>query len=154
MKKFVAAAGAAVFLFACKSNEPAEKVPEPTPAEPAPAEAAPAEPAPAEAAPTLDGKSFAVETKDAAGKVDPDTLVFKDGKFESTACQEWGFSTSSYATAMVDGKLTFTVTTESAKEGKISWKGTVDGDKVSGEYEWVKDGQAPVKYSFASKAAE
>jgi hypothetical protein len=98
---------------------------------------------------SLDGKSFAgTFTEKGKAKGDADTLVFKDGKFRSTACDAYGFSEASYKAAAKDGATSFEVTTESPKEGTMKWKGTVRGGRIEGTAVWMKKGQADINYTF------
>ena len=87
---------------------------------------------------SLDGKTFAVETGE-KGKSggDKDTLTFKDGNFRSAGCDQYGFGDGAY-TSTVDGEsIRFEAVTTSPKKGKMTWKGTVNGDKIEVSYVWV-----------------
>lgn len=100
----------------------------------------------------LDGKTFAGEMGEAGkDKGDEDELVFKDGKFLSVACQEYGFGDAPYTAAVSGDTTTFETETVSAKEGKMKWTGTVTGDKLEGTVMWYKEGQAPVEYWFKTE---
>jgi len=86
----------------------------------------------------LDGKTFVVETGE-KGKSggDKDTLTFKDGNFHSVGCDQYGFGDGSY-TAIVNGdSIRFEAVTTSPTKGKMTWKGTVQGDKIEVGYVWV-----------------
>jgi len=86
----------------------------------------------------LDGKTFVVETGE-KGKSggDKDTLTFKGGNFHSVGCDQYGFGDGSY-TAIVNGdSIQFEAVTTSATKGKMTWKGTVKGDKIEVGYVWV-----------------
>lgn len=97
----------------------------------------------------LDGKSFAgTFTEKGKTKGDKDTLVFKDGKFRSTACDSYGFTEAAYTAAAKDGATSFEATTESPKEGTMKWMGTVRGDRIEGAAVWMKKGQADISYTF------
>ncbi|MFZ5478161.1 MAG: hypothetical protein ACOZNI_15450 [Myxococcota bacterium] len=91
----------------------------------------------------LDGKTFAVTLVDPAKKADPDTLVFASDTFESTMCKPYGFATAKYAVGK-DGVVTVEAT--SPTEGTARWSLTVTGEHVSGTMDWVKAGQATVRY--------
>lgn len=86
----------------------------------------------------LDGKTFMVETGE-KGKSggDKDTLIFKDGNFHSTACDQYGFGDGAYTSTAIGDSIQFEAITTSPTKGKISWKGTVKGDKIDVSYVWV-----------------
>jgi len=86
----------------------------------------------------LDGRTFAVETGD-KGKTasDKDVLIFKEGKFHSTGCDQYGFGDGAYTAAAKSDGIYFEAETTSPKKGKISWKGTVQGDKIDVRYVWT-----------------
>ena len=97
----------------------------------------------------LDGKTFVAESgeKGKPAGLENETIHFANGKFHSVACDAYGFGDGAYtATAAPDGSVRWTAETSSPKEGKISWKGTVTGDKIDGTYVWTKTGQAPIEY--------
>lgn len=97
----------------------------------------------------LDGNSFAgTFTEKGKTKGDPDTLVFKDGKFRSTACDAYGFGDAAYTATASGGGTTFEATTTSPKEGTMKWKGTVKRDAIAGTAVWMKKGQADITYTF------
>jgi hypothetical protein len=86
----------------------------------------------------LDGKTFVVETGE-KGKSggDKDTLTFKNGNFRSAGCDQYGFGDGAY-TSTVDGEsIQFEAVTTSPTKGKMTWKGTVKGDKIEVNYVWV-----------------
>lgn len=86
----------------------------------------------------LDGKTFAVETGDKGkGGSDKDTLDFRNGRFHSAGCDKYGFGDGAYTAAEKDGKVSFEAETTSPSKGKISWKGTVQGDKIEVSYSWL-----------------
>jgi len=102
----------------------------------------------------LDGKAFAA-TVGEAGKPsgEKDELIFKDGKFRSTACDRYGFRVAPYTTTTgPTGSTAFDATTVSPKEGKIHWQGQVRGDAVAGTYVWTKLGQKDIHYWFKGTA--
>ena len=100
------------------------------------------------AAGPLDGKTFVAESgeqgKPAAGP--KDTLVFRDGKLRSTACDTYGFGDGTYTSMSHPGALMIHARTESAKEGVIVWNFTVRGEALEGNYVWTKQGQKPITY--------
>jgi hypothetical protein len=115
----------------------------------APVAAAEAKPGP------LDGKSFAGETGEKGkAKGDPESFVFRDGKFDPIQCHPYGFSAAPYTARSEAGAVSFESETVSAKEGKMLWKGTVRGDALEGTMVWSKEGQAPLEYWFRAKLTE
>ena len=101
---------------------------------------------------TLDGRSFAIVTGE-KGKppTERETLIFQDGKFHSTGCDPYGFTEAVYRVKPAPrGGISFEADTTSAKEGKIHWQGTVQGESVQGTFVWTKAGQPPIEYTFKS----
>ena len=86
----------------------------------------------------LDGKTFAVETGE-KGKSggDKDTLTFKDGNFRSAGCDQYGFGDGAYTSSVQGDSIQFEAVTTSTTKGKMTWKGTVTGDKIEVTYVWV-----------------
>lgn len=107
------------------------------------------------AAGMLDGKTFegmgAEKGKEATDK-DKDTLIFADGKFRSTGCDQFGFTPAAYTATKNGDAIDFESTATSEKEGSIHWKGTVKGDAVEGTYVWTKPGQKEIEYWFKGTA--
>jgi hypothetical protein len=98
---------------------------------------------------SLDGKTFLGESgeKGKPAMAEKDTLRFENGRFRSVACDAYGFGDAAYtATAGADGSVRWTAETTSPKEGKIEWKGTVQGDRIEATYVWTKAGQKPIEY--------
>ena len=95
----------------------------------------------------LDGMAFVGEVgKEGKASGDPDELIFGQGTFRSTACDQYGFGDGPY-TAAVDGDtITFNAETVSAKEGRMEWSGTVTGVTLEGTAMWRKEGKAPETY--------
>ncbi len=120
-----------------------------------PAQSTVAQPStPSEMAPTLDGRSFLVQVTDPTGAVEPDTLRFANGMFDSIECTQYGFTPTKYEVSIKDGAMEFVATASSDKEGVMNWKGTVTGNKISGQYEWVKEGQATATATFKGSDVE
>ena len=99
----------------------------------------------------LDGKTFSVNISEYGkdGQPRADDLIFNDGKFSSTECAQYGFGDAVYESAKKDGKILFEATTNSDKEGTIEWEGKVDGDNISGNFMWSKQGQDPIFYTYS-----
>jgi hypothetical protein len=110
-----------------------------------------ATPAAAEKQP-LDVATFVgTMTEKGKTKADPDQLVFKDGKFRSTACDVYGFPETPYTSTVGDGATRFEAIATSPKEGTMKWKGTVKGSTIEGTAVWIKKGQADMHYTFEGK---
>lgn len=106
------------------------------------------------AAALLDGKTFhgeCVLKGKAAETPTPDDLVFKDGKFLSTACVKYGFKEAPYTAKTVGEAVAWESTTVSASEGTMTWKGTVKGDSGEATFIWTKAGQNPSEWNFKGK---
>lgn len=80
----------------------------------------------------LDDKTFSGQmTPKGEAKGDADDFEFKDGKFHSTACDRYGFDSSTY-TATESGKSVLFEATTHSGESTITWKGEANGGRVSG----------------------
>ena len=86
----------------------------------------------------LDGKTFVVETGE-KGKSggDKDTLTFRDGNFHSAGCDRYGFGDGAYTSTVNGDSIRFEAVTTSPSKGKMTWKGTVYGDKIEVSYVWM-----------------
>jgi len=79
----------------------------------------------------LDGRSFQgvfLERGKTSG--DADTIIFKDGRFRSTACDKYDYSDAAYKTTTVGDSVRFEAETVSPKYGKLLWTGNVRGGKL------------------------
>ena len=80
---------------------------------------------------TLDGRIFQgvfLERGKTSG--DADTLSFKDGRFRSSACDQYGYSDATYKTVATGDTVRFEAETASPKYGKLFWTGTIHGSKL------------------------
>lgn len=101
---------------------------------------------PAFASGALDGKRFdGVFLERGKTSGDADTLTFRDGRFRSSACDKYGYSDAAYKTSTVGDATVFEAETESARYGKLVWKGTVRGDKLDATVMAIRSGKAPVE---------
>ena len=94
----------------------------------------------------LDGKSYHglfIEKGNSTG--DPDTLVFANGRFRSTACDQYGYGDAVYSAIDSGGTIHFNAETQSPRYGKLVWKGEVTGDKLKGDILMVQDGKPPIE---------
>ena len=105
----------------------------------------------AAAADSLDGKTFNIKLTEYGkdGQPTDDELIFKDGTFFSSECEQYGFGPATYESASKNGATLFEATTSSEKEGKIEWEGKVEGDNITGNFMWSKPGQEPILYTYA-----
>lgn len=104
---------------------------------------APASPA---LAGSLDGRSFEgvfLERGKTSG--DADTLIFKDGRFRSTACDRYGYSDAGYRTTAEGDGMRFEAETHSPKYGKLQWSGVVRGGKLDATVMMLQPGKPAVE---------
>jgi len=91
----------------------------------------------------LDGRSFdgiVLECGKTSG--DADRLIFQGGRFRSTACDQYGYGDGAYTATRSGEAVVFEAETESAKYGKLLWKGVVRGPRLDGTMTMVRDGRA------------
>jgi hypothetical protein len=100
----------------------------------------------------LDGQTYTVKVwVEGDTKTNPDNLSFKNGKFFSTDCEQWGFKSAAYKATKHPGHIDFEVKATSAKEGTVHWKGKVDNKGIKGSFLWTKKGQKDMTYLFEGK---
>ena len=90
----------------------------------------------------LDGRNFVgivLECGKTAG--DADTIIFKDGRFRSTACDRYDYGDGAYTASAADGAVSFAAQTESPKYGKLLWRGVVRGRRLDATLTMVRDGK-------------
>jgi hypothetical protein len=91
----------------------------------------------------LDGRNFhgvVLECGKTSG--DADTLIFKGGRFRSTACDQYGYGDGPYTATRSGDSVLFEAETESPKYGKLLWKGVVRGPRLDGTMTMVREGRA------------
>ncbi len=94
----------------------------------------------------LDGKRFdGVFMERGKTSGDADTLTFNNGRFRSSACDKYGYSDATYKTSTQGDATVFEAETESARYGKLLWKGIVRGEKLDATVMSIRDGKAPVE---------
>jgi len=94
----------------------------------------------------LDGRRFDgvfIERGKTSG--DADTLIFKDGRFRSTACDRYGYSDAPYKATAAGDALQFEAETESPRYGRLLWKGVVRDGKLDATAVAVRQGKPPVE---------
>jgi hypothetical protein len=73
---------------------------------------------------------------------DADSLIFKNGRFRSTACDRYEYGDGAYTAVTSGDAVTFSAETESPKYGKLRWNGVVRGKRLDGTLTMLRDGQA------------
>ena len=94
----------------------------------------------------LDGRSFQgvfIERGKTSG--DADTLTFRNGRFHSSACDQYGYGDAAYKTAATGDAVRFEVETQSAKYGKLLWNGVIRGGKLDATVMMVQNGKSPIE---------
>ena len=95
---------------------------------------------------TLDGRRFeGVFLVRGKTSGDADTLLFQGGRFRSTACDRYGYSDAAYRVVPAGDALAFEAETQSAKHGKLVWRGVIRGDYLNATATMVRDGKPPVE---------
>ena len=100
----------------------------------------------AHAGSNLDGRSFQgvfLERGKTSG--DADTLIFKDGRFRSTACDKYGYSDAAYKTSAEGDAVRFEAETQSPKYGKLVWNGVVRGGKLDATVMMMQPGKSAIE---------
>jgi hypothetical protein len=95
---------------------------------------------------TLDGRRFdGVFLERGKTSGDADTLTFQGGRFRSSACDRYGYGDAPYRASAAGDAIAFEAETESARYGKLRWKGLVRGDKLDATATMVREGKAPIE---------
>jgi hypothetical protein len=95
---------------------------------------------------SLDGRRFdGVFIQRGKTSGDADTLVFRDGRFRSTACDRYGYSDAAYRTASLGDATRFEAETESAKHGRLVWSGVVRAGKLDATATMVRSGKQDIE---------
>ncbi|MEO1154828.1 MAG: hypothetical protein AAFX59_13320 [Pseudomonadota bacterium] len=88
----------------------------------------------------LDGRAFAVEANlSASDTPETDTLLFRDGMFQSVDCEKYcAFGWTPYQTWTEGETVHFTVTTQCpTAPHTVVWHGRVTGDDLTVEMSWT-----------------
>jgi hypothetical protein len=72
---------------------------------------------------------------------DADTVIFKDGRFRSTACDRYEYGDGPYTATATGDAIAFEAKTESPKYGTLLWRGMVRGQRLDGTLTMVRDGK-------------
>ena len=108
---------------------------------------------------SLDGKVFVTDAGEKGKPADEkaDIITFKDGKFHSSSCDQYGYNKGIYKTSAEGDAIVFEVETQSDKDGRLVWKGSVRGDQIEGNFMHYRKGgffnsnPAPVEHWFKGK---
>ena len=102
----------------------------------------------------LDGRTFSgvvLECGKTSG--DAETITFRNGRFDSSACKAYGYGDGPYTAAAAADGLAFEAQTESPQYGRLVWKGVVRGARLDGTLTMLKDGKpAGEKWVVAGEA--
>ena len=108
------------------------------------------------AAGPLDGKVFVGEAGEKGKPADEknDVITFADGRFHSSACDQWGFNKAEYKTRTEGDATYFEVETVSDKEGRLKWSGVLKGSTLEGTFThyrkpaWYRPNPEPIEHWF------
>ncbi len=109
----------------------------------------------------LDGRVFVGEAG-LKGKTEVeekgDIITFKDGNFHSSSCDQYGYTKAPYKATTLGDATRFEAETRSEKDGRIVWKGTVQGGKIEGTFVHYRKGWLlnpnpdPIEHWFRGQA--
>jgi hypothetical protein len=97
----------------------------------------------------LDGRTYEGETG-VKGKTKGETenFVFTAQVFDPVYSHLYGFHSAPYTVRAQGGKTVFESETKSEEQGTMRWKGTLQGETLSGTMVWTRPGQKPVEHWF------
>lgn len=98
----------------------------------------------------LDGRVYQVTL---AGPKEPmpDQLVFDGGRFESTACRSFGFTTTPYSAKDDGAASSFEASAKCTKSGSTAWNGAIHGEAIEGTMVWTNDKGEKTPFHFTGK---
>ena len=90
----------------------------------------------------LDGRAFAAEAGENGKAADEknDVITFAGGKFHSSACDQYGYGKGDYRASATGDAVSFEAETQSDKDGRLVWKGTVRGSDIEGTFVHYRKG--------------
>ena len=111
---------------------------------------------PALAAGPLEGKVFVGEAGEKGKPADEknDVITFAEGRFHSSACDQWGFGKGEYKVRTEGEATVFEAETVSDKEGRLQWTGTLKDGVLEGRFvhlrkpAWYRPNPEPVEHWF------
>lgn len=87
----------------------------------------------------LDGKKFVGLTGEKGKKAHhEDVLSFSNGKFTSSGCFQYGFTSGPYSATVEGDSIHFKAVTISPTHGKMVWQGTLKDGTLEVDYTWTK----------------
>jgi hypothetical protein len=90
----------------------------------------------------LDGKVFVGQSIEKHRRaVTKDELRFMNGQFYSIVYGQRGFNEGVYTARAEEDKIYFKAENVNPKQGKIKWRGIVQGDAIKVNYRWTKKGR-------------
>jgi hypothetical protein len=107
----------------------------------------------------LDGRVFIADAGEKGKAADEknDVITFNGGKFHSSACDQYGFGKGDYRASPSGDAVAFEAETQSQKDGRLVWRGTVRGDEIEGTFvHYRKPGlltpnPAPIEHWFKGR---
>ena len=108
---------------------------------------------------TLDGKVFVADAgeKGKPAEEKADVITFDAGKFHSSLCDQFGYGKGEYKQSTAGDAVVFEAQTQSEKDGRLVWKGTVRGNEIEGTFVHYRKGwmlnpnPEPVEHWFKGK---
>jgi hypothetical protein len=108
----------------------------------------------------LDGRVFVADAGEKGKAADEkgDIITFSDGKFHSSACDQYGYGKGNYKASTQGDAIAFEAETVSEKDGRLVWKGSIRGEQIEGTFVHYRKGgffnpnPAPVEHWFKGKA--
>jgi uncharacterized protein YndB with AHSA1/START domain len=101
----------------------------------------------------LDGQTFLGEIGEKSKNAfASEELYFANGMFRSSRCDQYNFGEASYTAAKKGDAIVFEAEAISPSDGKMKWKGTVDGASIDAAVEWYdKTGKLVTLYWVKGK---
>ncbi|MEP7083656.1 MAG: hypothetical protein ABI854_02880 [Betaproteobacteria bacterium] len=104
----------------------------------------------------LDGKAFIGEAGEKGKPADEknDVISFADGRFHSSACDQYGFNKGEYSAKAEGDATVFEAETTSEKEGRMKWKGVLKNGVLEGSFvhyrkpAWYRPNPEPIEHWF------
>ncbi|HAM33160.1 MAG TPA: hypothetical protein DDX05_06425 [Deltaproteobacteria bacterium] len=88
----------------------------------------------------LDGKTFVAQSGEKGKKgSNKDTIAFRDGRFLSEGCVQWGFGDAAYVAGIEGDGIRFQARTVSPTHGAMAWSGLVKGDTIEATSIWTRE---------------
>ena len=108
----------------------------------------------------LDGKVFVADAgmKGKGADEKGDVITFDGGKFHSSSCDQYGYNKGAYKATASGDAVKFEAETQSEKDGRLVWKGTVRGSDIEGTFVHYRKGwllnpnPEPQEHWFKGKA--